>query len=175
MIIIFEGPDGSGKTTLARATVDLLAQADLDRPALYVHASAPERHPLVEYTSPIRPGRNYVIDRWHLGEMIYGPAYRGKAGLTKEQFWAVEQYLYDMGAILIHCNGPADVLARRIRVRGLPQDDDLNIVRLRQEATAFNVWTRDSWLPTYQSPVGAELTPEEIVSYAQEQEKKLCI
>lgn len=173
MIIIFEGPDGSGKTTLARATVELLAQVDLDRPALYMHASAPERHPLVEYTSPLRPGRNYVLDRWHLGEMIYGQLYRGKPGLTQEQFWAVEQYLYDMAAVLVHCNGSVVDLSRRIRERGLAEDHDLNVVGLRKEAEEFGKWTRSTWLPVLQSPIGMAPSPEEIIAFAQQQEKKI--
>lgn len=161
MIVIIEGPDGSGKTTLAKKVVELTG-------AEYIHAKKPVRHPLVEYTAPLEPGKDYVLDRWHVGEMVYGPIHRGGSGLTQEQFWAVEQYLDDLGAVIVHCTGPTMDLVARLRERG----EEPNAGHLRKEAETFNRVVRTSWLPTLHSPIGMEVDPEEVVDLAREQEKK---
>lgn len=76
-LILVEGPDGAGKTTL----VDLIEKA---HPGLYRSScGVPERPPLKEYMHksieawyervPV-----VVFDRFHLGEQVYGPIMRGK-------------------------------------------------------------------------------------------------
>lgn len=149
-IVVIEGPDGVGKTTLARAYADLTG-------ARYLHASAPTAHPLVEYVAPLRDDVDYVLDRWHLGELVYGPIVRGKSGLTHQQSHAIEQMMIERGAVLVHCNGPYDKIVARLRGRG-----DEPHKTLRQEATAFKLHVERSYLPLLQSPIGMEITPEEI-------------
>ena len=73
-IIIVEGPDGSGKTTL----VDYLADP-LD--AHTNHCGVPVGHPMIEYVDVammgLRTGKTLIVDRFHLGEQVYGPIMRG--------------------------------------------------------------------------------------------------
>lgn len=167
MIVIFEGPDGSGKTTLAREVADKTG-------ATYIHAQAPERHPLVEYTAPLDPNEDYVLDRWHWGEMVYGPLFRGESGLTTEQFWAVEQYLDDLGAVVVLCNGPASDLASRIRERGTDEEAP-NLTELSRAATAFKRVADQAWLPVHNSPIQVPMTADEVIAVGREQEARRAV
>lgn len=153
-IVVIEGPDGSGKTTLAMAYADLVG-------ARYLHAEAPKLdspHPLVAYTEPLNPAFNYVLDRWHLGEHVYGPIIRGKSSLTLRQSRAIDEMMMERTALLIHCNGTYSQLAKRLRDRG--EEPHATLAR---EAQAFSyVATNYTLLPVLQSPITAPITPEEI-------------
>ena len=164
MIVIFECPDGAGKTTLAEQVAEATG-------AVYIHACEPERHPLVEYTAPLDLKKDYVLDRWHLGEIVYGPLYRGGSGLTAEQFWAVEQYLDERGAIVVLCNGRTEELVTRLRARG----EDPVAMKLSTEASEFTKVSRRSILPVFNSPVGMEMTADEVIQAAREQEARRAV
>jgi len=65
MITIIEGTDGVGKTSYAKR----LAQ---ETNANYLHASQPKtKNWANEYVYSLDPRYNYVLDRWHVGEMIW--------------------------------------------------------------------------------------------------------
>lgn len=81
MFIALEGPDGAGKSTLAQAIADATPGTEI------VHFSQLKQNPLDEYVYALEdysPGKggNLVTDRWHIGEDIYGPLYRGESGMT---------------------------------------------------------------------------------------------
>jgi DNA polymerase III delta prime subunit len=84
-IVILEGPDGAGKTTLAHELATEL-KADIH------HEGPPERSDLLQYYAHLvdeafRLGKDLIFDRLHLGELVYGPILRsqdqlgGKVGL----------------------------------------------------------------------------------------------
>lgn len=83
MIVVIEGPDGSGKTTLAHVFGQLGRQYDLK--VRHVHHSVPD-NPYNEYMKTIHSGYDrdtlVVADRLHLGELVYGTVRRGKSGLS---------------------------------------------------------------------------------------------
>jgi hypothetical protein len=146
MLFVIEGADGTGKSTLARRILEATGGGR------YIHANAPTRHPLVEYTEPLieyRPGgETWVLDRWHLGELVYGPLYRGKAGLSPQQFAAVDEYLSELGAVLILMHEDPKVLAHRLRERG----EEPDVGALATESQAFNqVWLRATHLPGFRT------------------------
>jgi hypothetical protein len=99
VIIICEGPDGAGKTTLANEFVKLGFE--------YVHNGAPQPgEDLFEtYTKQIlRFGlQDVVFDRLHLGEIIYGTIVRGKSLLTIEQIRLLNRLIYSRGATTFFC------------------------------------------------------------------------
>lgn len=112
MLILIEGHDGTGKTTLARKLVAATG-------AEYLHKSAPTAPTAyAEYVAPLEAGKSYVCDRWHLGELVY-PAIYGRLSLYRCQrdFDTVDDLLASAGAIVVYTyDSPqniADVLTRR--------------------------------------------------------------
>lgn len=94
MLIIIEGPDQVGKTTLAH---------EFDVPVR--HAGQPRSHPLLEYVRSLEMENTeeLVLDRWHLGQAVYPYLYPdGRVPLTHvEQAW-MDMYFASRGAILVH-------------------------------------------------------------------------
>lgn len=163
MIVIIEGPDGAGKTTLARAIQQ-------DTGWQYIHANAPAAHPLIEYTAPLSDStKSFVLDRWHLGEMVYGPLHRGGSRLSPEQFVAVEQFLDERGAVVVLCNGTVAELSKHLYMRG-----DKPHATLAMEARGFDKIASTTWLPVLKSPCLLPVSPAEVIKFASERYKFVC-
>ena len=172
MLIVIEGADGTGKSTLANAI------AHAAGPVEVIHAGPPARHPLIEYTSPLagyRPaeGHTVVCDRWHLGELVYGHLYRGGSGLTADQFRGVEDFLLELGAVLVYCTGSSHYLAKQLRERG----EAPNEVALGRELARFQeVVMNHSRLPRLVSVAGISyVTAEEVVDFARHMELEAAV
>lgn len=99
MLIIIEGPDGAGKTTLAREFEKLGFN--------YVHNGAPrpDEDLFETYTQQIlKVGlQDTVFDRLHLGEIVYGTVVRRKSLLTIEQIRLLNRLIYSRGACTFFC------------------------------------------------------------------------
>jgi cytidylate kinase len=91
-IIIIEGTDGTGKSTLAR---ELAAMAGA-RTAVF-HAGAPMNKAYInEYILPLviaRDGWTCICDRWHLGEPVWSKVFEREPILKREQLHIVEKQL----------------------------------------------------------------------------------
>lgn len=96
--IILEGPDCAGKTTLARE----LEKCGYE----YIHNGPPDKPSMMEvYYDQLKQAieRPIVIDRFHLGELVYGPLLRGHSGLTDEDYINLDAKIEAMGGIVIIC------------------------------------------------------------------------
>jgi hypothetical protein len=121
VLIIVEGPDGSGKTTLVEKLREHLHRT-VDTPQV-LHARPPKDHPLNEYELPLftyRPGVNdhVICDRWHWGESVY-PAVLGRDtqfDLAVRRH--VELFLLKKGAVVVHVRTPWRTAAARLAKRG---------------------------------------------------------
>ena len=107
MIIILEGCSKTGKTTLAKHIETLGFK--------YIKCSAPKKcGPYNEYTNILKKiDGDTVIDRFHIGELVFGPLYRKKSDLSDEQFKEIEKQLREKNAILVYCYDNENNIAKR--------------------------------------------------------------
>lgn len=125
MLIILEGPDGAGKSTLADMLREELEQR-LDLGANDVrmlHSSVPMEHPLDEYVMPLvdyRPesGEHIICDRWHWGEWVYPRVLRRDTSYNPGVHYYTELFLQSRGAIVVHVSDDVATLKQRIEERG---------------------------------------------------------
>ena len=164
-LIILEGVDGTGKTTLARKLYDQYGYRILKR-------NAPNGHPLVEYTASIEAanGANVVCDRWHLGEAVYSVTRRdGQTKMTGAIFEAIEEYLLDKGALLVLC--VADQYANDcvLEARGEVHP------KIEEERALFELETSRSALPLMTVTLGmSDVAVHAAHASAQRLEYDLC-
>ena len=124
MICVFEGPDGSGKSTLV---AELARQFGEERTSVWCRGPFPEDgNPWTEYFHPLSglyPSADWlvVMDRWHIGELVYGPLLRGGSRLSAPQRDYVDTFLHHVGAIMVYLTASSEEIRRRLADRG----DDL--------------------------------------------------
>jgi len=116
MILIIEGPDGSGKTTLAE-----YLSKQMGFPIK--HRSNPKteeekREMMQSYIDDIKNSNNIIWDRCFYSEMVYGPVMRDKSYITKYQMLDLEQMLLKAGALVIYCTDDTLELWERCQTRG---------------------------------------------------------
>lgn len=133
MLIIIEGCDATGKTTLAKRIAELQPDTTI------VHCGPPTIDAYTEYashTSQYIPnlGASVVFDRFHIGELVYGPIYRGKSSLTQSQQVKLEAALNERGALLVHLTHKPQVLLERQRSLG---EDFLKPQHIAKVVTGF--------------------------------------
>lgn len=123
MLIIFEGIDGGGKSTLAEAIHNKLAVRG-ETVFRYAHG-VPTKPVLLEYTDDLvtyepLAGEHVICDRLHLGQPVYGPLYRGEAGdsLGRGGRKFIDAFLNERGAIIVNLFADPDVLRQRYAIRG---------------------------------------------------------
>lgn len=151
-LIILEGPDGAGKTTLARALAEHYG-AKLVR-----HDAQPERKEMFPYF--IRSLRDaaatrkpVIFDRCWLSEPIYGRVLRDGADRVGLHRRALNRVALGLNALLVICLPPLDTVLtnfRATRDQQLPQRDE-QVTQLHklyseqpwQEAYAFRTTAYD--------------------------------
>lgn len=116
MIIIIEGADGAGKTTLAQKIKDQTGY-------LMMHRTQPKteedkKRMMDEYMQVIKAGKNCIFDRSWYSEMVYGPVMRDESVITYLQMYELERMLAKHGALVIYCTAPEATLWKRCLKRG---------------------------------------------------------
>ena len=115
-IIILEGIDGSGKTTLAAHLKELSPW-----PATIEHRGPIKTTPFEELVSPLfEVGEDelFIADRWHLSELIYGPIYRNESRIDEETLDQIETVLNYLGATRIIVSPDLPEVSKRLKARG---------------------------------------------------------
>lgn len=117
-VVIIEGVDGSGKSTFADKIAALVPH---DYEIVRDH-KGPLTNPVWdEYVTPlmnVRDDQFLIADRWHVGEMIYGPLYRGKSEVTPAEERLIELLLSRMGAVRIIMQPGLSTVRKRLGDRG---------------------------------------------------------
>lgn len=143
MLILLCGVDGGGKSTLA----DTLCQVNAKHgPARVIHTGPPldpTEDVFADYELPFQ-GKEFleeiisdqdlvVLDRWHLGDRIYGPRYRGFARYTDGGLLHTEMVLSSLGVVKVICSPPLEVVQKRVANRGDDYIDFEDLPRIHAE------------------------------------------
>lgn len=117
MIILIEGPDGSGKTTLANKIQQQTGYTLLHRS--YPKTEEEKANMKNEYMEVIKSRKNIIMDRCWYSEMAYGPAMRGETNITYPDMYELEKAIVRYGGgMVIYCTGPINTLWQRCISRG---------------------------------------------------------
>ena len=133
-VVILEGCDGSGKTTLAN-----YLHQQYNYRIIKTGPPAPDRDVAVTYLDALHdaltyPGRT-LFDRHYLGEAVYGPLLRGVDKMGQDGLAIIERVIAARGVKLIICSPPWGAL-----VKGWSGKDDL----LKKETQLR--WVSDQYL-----------------------------
>lgn len=138
MLIVLEGVDGAGKSTLASAIIDKIKAYHPQDSVEYLHSSQLKGTVYEEYVDRLAnyapgSGQHLVLDRWHVGERIYGPLYRNSSGFddASGSYEWIELFLASKGARLWNVTQELEVLKERLAARGedFLQDHHVDYVR----------------------------------------------
>jgi thymidylate kinase len=134
-IIIIEGCDGTGKSTLAAKCAEV-ARTGPYHTVRELHYSVPSYDPDSDLTigqqamnQLLEPLQDYdaledfvIIDRFHWGEPVYAPVFRPDrcvdalfGTLTYADFYYVEDWLQSCGALTAFCTAPEKVILQRVQ------------------------------------------------------------
>ena len=125
MLIVLEGVDGAGKSTLAEELASHFTSTHKQFTAEILHRGPlrPDADPLDEYENSL--GYNagsltklVICDRWYLSELIYGPLYRGRSRMGEFRWAHAEKFLEARGAVRLVVTAPTSVIAARLAGRG---------------------------------------------------------
>ena len=103
-LVILEGPDGAGKTTLAQAL-------QMDFGMDYTHEGPPpaDRDVLAYYFGRLVEAARrapIILDRFALGERVYGPIIRGLDGVGEQGWLEMNAVLESLNAVQVVCLPP---------------------------------------------------------------------
>lgn len=115
MNFLIEGPDGSGKTTLAKNISQLYGHE-------IIHNSYPktidEGKNMKQYYIDLMKRDNIVIDRGWWSEFVYGTVVRNNTWLSTIDVNELTEIFLNNGHMVIYCTGNVDELWDRCILRG---------------------------------------------------------
>lgn len=171
MIIVLEGTEAVGKTTLADELTELWHDLPETSGSQVLHAGPPAPTPSVyeQYAAPLRderfracaldPSWLIVLDRYHLGDLVYGPVLRDGPAINAEQLRHLELTLDALGALRVVLAAGEDELHERMG----PHREDLIDADKACELNGvyLDLAHRLGWAVTYPSlHYGTELAME---------------
>lgn len=123
MLITLEGVDGAGKSGLAFDIAAELKKRYPNDKVDYLHAGPLKTDAYEAYLEPLKDykpntGVHYVLDRWHVGERIYGPLYRGKSKVDDATWVWLELKFAALGMTTWHVTQQLSVIRERLAARG---------------------------------------------------------
>ena len=107
-IIILEGVDKVGKSTLASKLCEEF-NCELIKTSQPKTNNAAKEY--IKKIKSLNKTKNYLFDRFYLGEMVYGKIYREKT-LDDKNFKLIEAKLNKLNSVLIYCWQEHNVIAQ---------------------------------------------------------------
>ena len=139
MIIILEGPDGSGKTTLAKYFSDKLGYEIKHRSNPKTQKEKDEM--MQSYKDDIMNEENIIWDRGFHSELVYGPIKRDKTYISIDQMLELEKDLSIKGTMVIYCTDEIQTLWKRCTSRGeayIKNIDELQVIKDGYDQLMYN-------------------------------------
>lgn len=148
-MILLEGPDCGGKSTLASRLARELERQFPDNTVTLLHKGPPEFHPLDEYEVPLfgyRPqhGHHIICDRWHWGEGVYPTILKRPSLMDDGVRLHIELFLRSRGAVIVHVLADDRELEQCISRRG---DDLIEPGKGRQLNELYSIVEDTTLLP----------------------------
>lgn len=127
MITIIEGTDACGKSTYARHLVSKFNKTNVSTEHFkYIHADKPSKDNWFdEYISPVLAIDNFVLDRWHLGEIVWPQIYGRQSLFNDLSFDKCNWYLAKLDTTLIVLTRKDSDIVNELNKRGESNQIDL--------------------------------------------------
>lgn len=116
MIIILEGPDGSGKSHLAEQLSKSFGYPILHR--CKTTDTEAKKELMKKYKEIIVNNQNYIFDRCWYSEYVYGNIFKDETVISYKEILSLEKQLTKNGAMVIYCTGKPCELFERCSSRG---------------------------------------------------------
>lgn len=117
-IIMLEGIDGAGKTTLVdRIAKSAIAQGFTPRVIHRGPLNDTVTNELIRPLFAVADDELLICDRWHVGELIYGPIYRGESQVRQHEAF-MEELLILLDVVPLIISAPISEIRRRLEERG---------------------------------------------------------
>jgi thymidylate kinase len=128
-IIIFEGPNGSCKTTLAKKVSEIFNLQ-------YIKESKPTEDGFTYYIKKALERNNCVLDRFHLGEFVY-PRLKndGRKLLEYWQIQLIDRILLSKNCLLVYCNTDYEFKKNVFLTRG---EEYVKVEEIEKESALFD-------------------------------------
>lgn len=111
MLIVLEGCDGSGKSTIANNLKNLMPDAEV------IHCTASTPNDMKFFTDIIKAAdcRNIIADRFCYGQFIYQKEHERK--LSRRDLTDLEVLMLEHGVKVVHVTAPVRTIEDRLKLR----------------------------------------------------------
>ena len=135
MIIIVEGPDGSGKDTFIENLVKLTGMKHVRGSSFEISQRGPEGM-FKKWKKMLMEEDDIIINRFCYSNLVYGPMY-GYPTITHEQATELNELINDR-AVVYYIDADTDIIVDRIERRG---DDDIKPEEIKDlQASYDHMW-----------------------------------
>lgn len=112
MLIVLEGCDGSGKTTIAKKLQNILPDAEI----IHCTRETPNTYEFFQGLIIASKDRNIIADRFCYGQFVYQTD--TERNLSEEMLTGLEVQMIAAKARVIHVTAPVDEIEDRLAFRG---------------------------------------------------------
>jgi thymidylate kinase len=120
MLIIIEGADCTGKTTLAKKLIKTIGEEHV---SLLSKGPPALSDPVMEYIWPLsgyipNTKQHFICDRWHIGEMIYPNIFHRRSIMSIRDFMVIDNAIRALGALIVYLEPPINMVQEHFTKRG---------------------------------------------------------